>query len=239
MRYVLVSFLLLAISACQDTKKQSDPQVKKPPIKAADTTTSKEAPKLVTENSRTQALPLLTEANADSLLLEYGKLNHETRARISTTYGDIDIELFIDAPVHRANFVYLVKEGYFNNTYFHRVVPNFIIQAGNSDNADTNRKRAKLGKYRLGAELGNGRKHQRGTISGAKHYRENPDKKSAAYEFFIFLGPRQSTGHLNGNYTVFARVTKGMDVVDTIANLPADQGEWPLNNVYINVELLD
>lgn len=238
MRLLLYLFAVLTITACEDTKKQGELTTETSTEKPVDTV-KKEVVKPKAKAERTQALPLLTEASADSLLIEYGKLNRETRARIKTKYGDIEIQLFNDAPVHRANFVYLVKEGYFDNTFFHRVVPNFIIQAGNSDNAGTNRKRAKLGKYRLSAELQNGRKHLRGTISGSKHYRENPDKKSAAYEFFIFLGPQKSTGHLNGNYTVFGQVTKGMDVVDTIANLPSDEGEWPLNNVYISVELLD
>ena len=238
MRSLLLLFVFLTFAACEDNKKQSQSSPKTTAEKPMDPV-EKEPVKSAKKNTRTHALPLLNEANADSLLLEYGKLNTETRARISTKHGDIEIQLFKDAPVHRANFVYLVKEGYFDNTYFHRVVPNFIIQAGNSDNIDTNRKRAKLGKYRLSAELGNGRKHVRGTISGAKRYRENPDKKSAPYEFFIFLGPQKSTGHLNGNYTVFGQVTKGMDVVDTIANLPSDEGEWPLNNVYISVELMD
>lgn len=238
MRLLLFLFTALLFAACEDTKKERQSPAKTTVEKPVDTLTKKK-PKQLNKTERIHPLPFLTEANADSILTEYGKQNPETLARIKTKYGDIDLQLYRDTPVHRANFVYLVKEGYFNKTYFHRVVPNFIIQAGNSDNASTNRKRAKLGKYSLSAELDNGRKHQRGTISGAKRYRENPDKKSAPYEFFIFLGPQGATGHLNGNYTIFARVTKGMDVVDTIANLPADEGEWPLSNVYIDIELLD
>ena len=238
MRFLLLFCLLICVSACEDTKKQSPADTPSAATKTTDTI-KKEQSKTEKKQQRTQALPFLTEATADSILLAYGKVNPETRARIKTKYGNIELQLFKDTPIHRANFVYLVKEGYFNNTYFHRVVPNFIIQAGNSDNADTNRKRAKLGKYRLSAELESGRRHRRGTISGAKWYRENPDNKSAAYEFFVFLGPEKSTGHLNNKYTIFGQVTQGMDVVDTIANLPADEGEWPLSNVYISIELLD
>ena len=152
--------------------------------------------------------------------------------------GDIVIDLYEDTPLHRANFIYLVKQGYFNETFFHRIVPNFIIQGGNSDLPSTNKKRFKLGDdYLIPAEI-NGRNHFKGSVSGAKEYRENPDKKSAPFEFFIFLGPLTSTSHLNGNYTVFGRVTKGMDVVEKIAKLPADEGEWPLQNVYIKAKVL-
>ena len=233
--FYLIVFGVL-FSSCQDTKKASSQDRETQQEIVVDTLISDPTPTAVGPQ---QGLAFLTEANADSLLIEYGKIHKETRAKITTTYGEIELTLYKDTPVHRANFVYLVKEGYFNNTFFHRVVPNFIIQAGSSDNIDTNKKRAKLGKYRLNAELDNGRIHQRGTVSGAKNYRENPDNKSAAYEFFIFLGPKSSTGHLNNKYTIFGNVTSGMDVVDTIANLPADEGEWPLNNVYISIELLD
>jgi peptidylprolyl isomerase len=78
-----------------------------------------------------------------------------------------------------------------------------------------------------------------GTLSGAKEYRKNPDKNSAPFEFFIFLGPQTATAHLNGNYTVFGNVSKGMDIVKKIANLPTDEGDWPLENVYIEAKVLD
>jgi peptidylprolyl isomerase len=120
------------------------------------------------------------------------------------------------------------------------VVPNFIIQGGNSDNRDTPKKRSVIGSnYLLPSEVVPGRNHKYGTVSGAKEYRENPDKKTFPFEFFIFLGPIKHTKHLNGDYTIFARVIKGMDVVEMIANLPADKGEWPIDNVYINAEVID
>ena len=51
-----------------------------------------------------------------------------SRVKITTRFGDIVIELFDEAPYHKANFIYLTRLGYFNNTFFHRVVPNFVIQ---------------------------------------------------------------------------------------------------------------
>jgi peptidyl-prolyl cis-trans isomerase A (cyclophilin A) len=130
--------------------------------------------------------------------------------------------------------------GYFDQTFFHRVVPNFIIQGGNSDNISTSRKRKALGNnYRLPSEVNPGRKHRYGTVSGAKEYRKNKEKMSAPYEFFIFLGPDTSTRHLNGEYTIFGQVIHGMDVVETIANLPTDSGEWPKTNVFIEAKIIN
>ena len=71
----------------------------------------------------------LTKENAVSFLTEFGEENLENNIRVITPYGNIDIELFKDTPIHRANIIYLVKQKYFNNTFLHRVVPNFIIQA--------------------------------------------------------------------------------------------------------------
>ncbi len=183
--------------------------------------------------------PKITQENVVTFLTEYGKNNPETKVRISTRLGDIDILLYKDTPLHRANFIYLIKQNYFDDTFFHRVVPKFIIQGGNSDDRSTSKKRTNIGrKYLLPAEIIKGRNHRYGTISGAKQYRENPGKLSAPFEFFIFLGPIKHTGHLNGDYTIFGKVTKGMNVVEKIANEPADEGEWPLDNVYIKAEII-
>jgi len=229
---------MMVFTGCEDKKKQTQPTTENIDTKKTDSLN--DSTKDVTENDTdTIAFPKITQDNVVTFLTEYGKKNPETKVRILTNHGDIELTLYEDTPLHRANFIYLVKQNYFNNTFFHRVVPNFIIQGGNSDNADTNKKRYALGNdYLIPAEI-NGRNHSYGSVSGAKEYRENPDKKSAPFEFFIFLGPQTSTSHLNGNYTVFAKVTKGMDIVEKIANLPASEDEWPLKNVKIDAEIIE
>ncbi|MAP55029.1 peptidylprolyl isomerase [Altibacter sp.] len=222
------------LQSCEDKKNNSEEKTETTVKTLLDTLPS-EAKKIdTTAVSEASSYPKITQKNVVSFLTEYGEEHPETNVRITTNHGTIDIQLYEDTPLHRANFVYLVKQDYFDNTFFHRVVKNFIIQGGNSDNVSTPRKRNAIGSdYLLPAEIVPGRKHTYGTVSGAKEYRENPDKQTAPFEFFIFLGPQTATGHLNGNYTIFGRVTKGMDVVEKIANLPADEGDWPLQNVYI------
>ena len=91
-------------------------------------------------------LPLSAET-AIPFLKAYGEKHLENKVRIETPLGSFDVLLFENTPYHRANFIFLTKQKYFNNTYFHRVVPDFIIQGGNSDNTDTGQKRIKIGKY--------------------------------------------------------------------------------------------
>ena len=92
---------------------------------------------------------LLNDQNAIPFFFDYQKKHLENRVRISTRFGDIDIELYQNTPYHRANFIYLTKKGYFNGSTFHRVVPGFIIQGGNSDRVETSQKRREIGKYLL------------------------------------------------------------------------------------------
>ncbi len=238
-RFVLFCCVVITLGSCEDKKKaavETNSDSKESVKDTVDTKTQEVAKDTVT----TPSYPLITNENVVEFLTEYGEDNPETKVLVSTQHGDIYIELYKDTPLHRANFIYLVKQKYFDGNFFHRVVPNFIIQGGNSDNVNTPRKRNKIGKkYLLPAELENGRIHKYGTVSGAKEYRENPDKRTAPFEFFIFLGPKSSTGHLNGNYTIFGRVTQGMDIVEKIANLEADSGDWPLQNVYITAEVIE
>lgn len=235
MKKLFVCFLgiVLFLGSCEDKKKQSE-------IKNEIENETKVEAKTETEKNTETEYPEITNDNVVSFLTEYGKENPETKVLVTTRFGDIEIELYKDTPLHRANFIYLVKQHYFDETFFHRVVPNFIIQAGNSDLRSTQEKRAKLGKeYLLPAEIIPGRIHEYGTVSGAKEYRENPDNRTAPYEFFIFLGPKSSTTHLNGKYTIFGRVIKGMDVVEEISKVEADDGDWPLQNIYITAKVLD
>ncbi len=231
--------IVLFFGSCEDKKKASETESDSKTLVEIKTETKKEEA-VETDKKDTADYPEITNENLVAFLTEYGKKNLETKVLISTRFGDIEIELYKDTPLHRANFIYLVKQHYFDETFFHRVVPNFIIQAGNSDLVSTQKKRAALGKeYLLPAEIIPGRVHEYGTVSGAKEYRENPDNRTAPYEFFIFLGPKSSTTHLNGKYTIFGKVTKGMDVVEKISKVEADDGDWPLNNIYITAKVLE
>ena len=71
---------------------------------------------------------ILNDKNVIDFFYEFNKQNNYDRVKISTSYGEIIIRLFDETPYHKSNFIYLTKLGYFNNTFFHRVVPNFIIQ---------------------------------------------------------------------------------------------------------------
>lgn len=228
--FFILLFSFIIILSCEDTKNAKQVSSEVPTKKIEKDSIGK-------KTQTTPAIQKITNENVVEFLTTYGKNNLETKVKISTRLGAIDIQLFNDTPLHRANFIYLVKQGYFNETFFHRVVPKFIIQGGNSDLPGTNKKRYELGKdYLLPAEIKH--PHVYGSITGAKEYRENPDKKSHPYEFFIFLGKPVAKRHLDGSYTVFGKVTNGMEVVEKIANLDSDTGEWPLQNVYINAKVI-
>jgi peptidyl-prolyl cis-trans isomerase A (cyclophilin A) len=181
-------------------------------------------------------LPLNAET-AIPFLKAYGEKHPENKVRIETPLGSFDVLLFKNTPYHRANFIFLTKQEYFNNTYFHRVVSDFIIQGGNSDNADTGQNRRKIGKYLLPPDTRNDHKHHRGVISMPSSEIENPHKLASPYEFFIV---HQSPGayHLDGSYTVFGKVIRGMEVVDAINALPTDKREWPLTNMRMRITVL-
>ena len=175
----------------------------------------------------------LTDENVINFLFEYEKNNKENKVRIHTNFGNIDILLFSNTPYHRSNFIYLTKKNYFDGTQFYRVVNNFVIQAGNSDNRKISSKRQRIGKYLLPNDFNKGHTHKRGMVSMPSSSIDNPYKMASPYEFFI-VQKKDGAHHLDGNYTIFGTVINGMEVVDIIANLPTDERDWPLNNVYIN-----
>ena len=181
---------------------------------------------------------VLDDKNAIPFFFNYEKNNPEDKVRISTRFGNIDIKLFKNTPYHRANFIYLTKKGYFKNTTFHRVVPDFIIQGGNSDRYETAKKRGKIGKYLLPPDTRKGYKHHRGVVSMPSSEIENPYKLASPYEFFIV---QQDPGayHLDGNYTIFGKVISGMDVVDKINKQRIDSRETPLTNVFMDVSIIE
>ena len=171
-------------------------------------------------------------------MFDYSKNNKENKVKLKTEYGDIEILLYKNTNIHRANFIFLVKNKYFDGTIFHRVVPNFIIQGGNSDNPKIMMKRKKIGRYLLPPDTRKGNKHHRGVVSMPSSEIKNPHKLASPFEFFIV---QQDPGayHLDNDYTAFGIVTKGMDVVDRINNEPTDNRETPHKNIYINAVIID
>lgn len=171
-------------------------------------------------------------------LTEYGKKNPETRVRIKTNFGNIDVELYRDTPLHRANFIMLVKNDYFNETFFHRVAPGFVIQGGNADNQETASMRGDVGNYLIPSEFEPGHKHTYGAFSAAKYSEQNVSKASSPFEFFIVMD-KGGTPHLNNDHTVYGRVIRGMDVAEKISQVKTGNSEWPIDNVEMDIEVLD
>jgi cyclophilin family peptidyl-prolyl cis-trans isomerase len=184
-----------------------------------------------------ETLLFLDEKTAIPFLFDYQQKNKENKVRISTNFGDIDLILFENTPYHRANFIYLTKLGYFNDTFFHRVVPDFVIQGGNSDHPNTWLKRRKIGRYLLPQDNDKGYKHHRGILSIPSSEEKNPHKLASPYEFFI-VQQKGGAYHLDQNFTPFGKVIKGMDVVDKICSQPIDSRENPIRNIKMKVTIL-
>ena len=181
----------------------------------------------------------LSDDNVMEFFLEYDKHNKENLVRIVTDYGNIEIQLFDNTKFHRSNFIYLTKKNYFEGTQFYRVINNFVIQAGNSDNRKISQKRKKIGRYLLPNDLDKGYSHERGMVSMPSSLVDNPYKMASPFEFFI-VQSKTGAHHLDGDYTVFGRVASGMNTVDKIAATPTDNLDWPLQNIYIKrVEIIE
>jgi len=171
--------------------------------------------------------------------LQYEKEYKEDKVRISTDFGEMDILLFDKTKFHCANFIFLTKQKYSEKTQFYRVIDNFIVQAGNIDDRATARKRAKIGTYLLATDTKRGYTHERGVLSMPSSEIDNPHKLASPFEFFIVQ--QQGGAHfLDGDYTIFGKVTRGMDVVDKIAAVDTDEADWPLQNIFIRkVEIIE
>lgn len=176
---------------------------------------------------------VLTDENAVDFFFEYQKDLKVNKVKITTRLGSFTVQLFDDVPYHKANFIYLTRKGYFNETQFHRVVKDFIIQGGNSDDIKTGKKRSEIGRYLLPPDTRKGHRHDRGTLSMPSSEKENnPHMLASPYEFFIVV-THPGSYHLDGDYTPFGRVIEGMDVVDKINSVEVGEGDWPNQNVYI------
>jgi len=136
-------------------------------------------------------------------------------AVMDTNYGTFVLEFFPkDAPNHVRNFKKLARSGFYDGTRFHRVIKGFMIQGGDPLTKDNDPRNDGTGDpgYTINAEF-NSRPHLKGTLSMARAASPN----SAGSQFFVCLDAKP---FLDGQYTVFGRVIKGMGVVEKIGNVP-------------------
>jgi cyclophilin family peptidyl-prolyl cis-trans isomerase len=143
-------------------------------------------------------------------------------AELHTSAGEIDIRFYPDAaPNHVKNFIDLAEKGFYNGTKFHRVIPGFMIQGGDPNTVSGSPSTWGMGhsEKNVAAEF-NGIPHKRSIVSMAR----SNDPNSASSQFFIVVA---DSGFLDKQYTVFGKVTKGMDVADKIVNAPRGANDRP------------
>ncbi len=156
-------------------------------------------------------------------------------AVIETEFGDIELELYPDvAPKHVENFTTLAKDGFYDGTIFHRVIPGFMIQGGDPNTKGTDVRSYGMGgpDHTVNAEFNN-ISHVRGILSMAR----SPYPNSAGSQFFIVV--KDST-FLDRKYTVFGKVVSGMDAVDKIVSLPRNlDNDLPDKRVEMKVRVVE
>ena len=157
------------------------------------------------------------------------------KAIIKTKFGDMDVVFFPEkAPKHVENFITLAKSGFYNGTIFHRVIPGFMIQGGDPNTKDLNKPET-YGQggpsQKLKAEF-NDIPHRRGILSMAR----TNDPNSAGSQFFIVV---KDSNFLDGQYTVFGEVVKGMEVADKIVSLPKNRGDLPTERAEMTIMVVE
>ncbi len=186
---------------------------------------------------------------------------------IETPYGIMKAKLYDSTPKHKANFEKLVREKYYDDLIFHRVISGFMIQGGDPDSRNAS-PGVMLGSggpgYTIDAEIG--KYHFKGALCAARQGDQvNPQKKSSGSQFYIVQGqpvdPGQlqmmnmtknlpytqediqkyatvgGTPFLDGDYTVFGEVVEGLDIIDKIAAVQTAPGDRPVQDVKMKIRL--
>ena len=163
------------------------------------------------------------------------------KAIIKTKFGDIHIKLYPDvAPNHVENFIKLAKSGFYDGTIFHRVIPGFMIQGGDPNTKNSLRKDTygqggpkdeKGNPILLKAEFSD-IPHKRGIVSMARA--NEPD--TAGSQFFVVVEP---SPFLDGKYTVFGEVVKGLGVADKIVSVAKNDHDLPNERIEMTVTIVE
>lgn len=190
------------------------------------------------------------------------KPQSETLVLIKTSYGNITAKLYNDTPKHRDNFIKLIKEGWYNDSPFHRIIKGFMVQGGGNKDG-----RQDPG-YTIPAEILPNHMHKKGALAAARQGDQvNPQKASSGCQFYIVQGTVLTNDVLNsyeqryntkfseeqrkiyttiggtpwldGGYTVFGEVVSGFDVIDKLAAVPTGSGDKPVTPVTMKIEILE
>jgi cyclophilin family peptidyl-prolyl cis-trans isomerase len=193
------------------------------------------------------------------------KSKSDSLITISTHFGEMKLILYEGTPKHRANFLKLVREKFYDNLLFHRVIKDFMIQGGDPNSRKASPEQM-LGSgsvnYRIDAEFNPQYIHKRGTLAAARD--NNPQKASSGCQFYIVQGrkyderqlfemaanqkinytPAQveiyknlgGAPFLDQNYTVFGEVISGIEIVDKIAE-QATRNERPTKDIQMNIKV--
>ena len=226
--------------------------------KATPSKTNTRSDSLVDHIART----IITNRNAKDKLSAFGDTNLESRIKIYTNLGDLTIRLYKNTLLHRANFVMLTKKKFYDNTLFYRIIDNFMIQGGNSDDSEIMTKLNEIGGYRIPNEIKENNIHKKGAIAMAVSPEEQSlGKKSSSINFYIVEGQKlpsyyfkqkeeqgkkyteyqkkvyskvAGAPHLDGDYTVFGEVVTGFQTLSRISKVKVDKYKWPLKKVMID-----
>jgi peptidyl-prolyl cis-trans isomerase B (cyclophilin B) len=213
-------------------------------------------------------LALMLTVSLANAQKETKKMQKETMVEITTDFGTMTIKLYNETPQHRDNFIKLAKEGFYNGTLFHRVIKGFMIQGGDPKSKDA-KPGEMLGSgdvgYTIPAEFVDGLFHKKGALCAART--ENPAKASSGCQFYIVQGKPMTESDLNsmeartgkkytaeqrlayttvggtpfldGAYTVYGEVVKGLDILDKIAAVPCGPADRPAQDVKMTVKVIE
>ncbi len=152
--------------------------------------------------------------------------------RIRTDLGQILFYLYPQTPNHRASFIRLAGQHYWDSLTFNRVIKNFVAQGGCPDTPAG----FKGSPYNLSPEFNDSLRHVYGAVGAGRD--DNPEKLSAGCQFYI-VANRGGLKRLDGNYVVFGQVFEGMDVVEAIVSVPKDSTDTPLQPIRLQVDVIE
>jgi peptidyl-prolyl cis-trans isomerase B (cyclophilin B) len=169
------------------------------------------------------AVPLASIATAPAKTYQVG--------RIRTNMGEILFVLHDRTPRHKASFIKLAASHYWDSLTFNRVIKNFVAQGGCPDTPQG------FGgsPYLLAPEFSDSLKHVYGAVGAGRD--DNPAELSAGCQFYI-VANKQGIPRLDGHYTVYGQVIKGMDVVEAIVSVPKDSTNTPLTPIPLHIDVI-